>query len=41
MWEVKSLAVTIRLEPKLEQRPDKACKQWGRSVVLYDNHFAR
>jgi predicted transcriptional regulator len=31
MYDVKSSAVTIRLEPELQKLLDKVCKQWGRT----------
>jgi len=31
MYDVKSSAVTIRLEPELQELLDKVCKQWGRT----------
>ena len=31
MYDVKSAAVTIRLEPELQKLLDKVCKQWGRT----------
>jgi predicted transcriptional regulator len=31
MYDVKSSAVTIRLEPELQKLLDRVCKQWGRT----------
>jgi predicted transcriptional regulator len=31
MYDVKSSAVTVRLEPELQKLLDKVCKQWGRT----------
>jgi predicted transcriptional regulator len=31
MYEVKSSAVTVRLEPELQKLLDKVRKQWGRT----------
>ena len=31
MYDVKSSAVTIRLEPELQKLLDRVCNQWGRT----------